>query len=202
LRVEFSLISVNQLLRGLLAPDPEQRLSASKAIKLPVFDKFRGTQIPVLSPSKSMDEYDTDIFDEGSPVMHSIKSLEGRSIVIRRPMDGTSPTPSAFSIRLEGGGSSVMSKNKIPAISAKANALNKYVADMIQEEPALLEKTPVARQRSFDYGSKFSVDDRMSPLQSPKKPTPLRGLNLFPGGQTQPNISKQGDLVSKSDHQH
>lgn len=200
MRVEFSLISVNQLLRGLLAPDPDQRLSASKAIKLPVFDKFRGTQIPVLSPSKSMDEYDTDIFDEGSPVMHSIKSLEGRSIVIRRPMDGASPTPSAFSIRLEGGGSSVMSKSKKPAIAAKANELNKYVADMIQEEPAQLEKTPVARQQSFDYSSKFSVDDRMSPLQSPKKPMPFRGLNMFPGGHSQPSISKQGEHLSKSEH--
>lgn len=179
---------MNQLVRGLLAPDPEQRLSASKALQLPVFDKFRGNQLPAIATQKPtfLDDDDTEVFDEGSPVMHSIKSLEGRSIVLRRPMDGvTSPSPSAFSIRMEGG-SSIMSKNKKPIGPIKASALTKYVSEKGPDDLIVNKNTLMAKQESFDASSKFSADDKMSPMQSPKKLTMLKGLGNFAEGPIMP----------------
>lgn len=153
---------VNNLLKGLLAPSPEERLSAKQALRLPVFDKFRGTQLPELSSPekgyKNFGDEDTDVFDEGSPVMHSIKSLEGRSIIMKKPMEGKSTgTSIAHSMRWEGESQA----EKSPDFNKKP--IPRKLASGILGEPSGL----LPRQESFDTESKFSADGKLSPLGSP-----------------------------------
>lgn len=167
-----------QLLRGLLAANPEKRLSASKALQLSIFDKFRGNQIPAETKyHDSMGDHDTDVFDEGSPVMNSIKSLEGRSIVLRKPMDGmTSTSPSIFSIQM----GSLMSKPKRPL-----GIINERFASNSPDKKAHIDFKPLQKhlspcQQSIDASSKFSADEGISspiPMQfsQVKKPGLITG---------------------------
>ena len=163
---------MNQLLKGLLAPTPEERLSAKKALRLPVFDKFRGSQLPERSsPSKqgsaNFGDDDTDVFDEGSPVMASIMSLEGRSIVLRKPMDPATYAGSvSLSVRWEG---ESQTRDKSPDFNKKP--IPRRLASGIQGESP--NKLSLPRQESFDTESKISADDRLSPLGSPKGRKPI-----------------------------
>lgn len=157
---------MNQLLKGLLAASPEERLSARQALRLPVFDKFRGSQLPELSsPTKSSQfhycDEDTDVFDEGSPVMDSIKSLEGRSIILKKPMDMMSQTGSySPSVRWEG-----ESVGEKPSPSFNKRPLQMRLHPGVQGD--LMDCRPMPRQESFDTESKFSADEKMSPPGSP-----------------------------------
>lgn len=158
---------MSQLIKGLLVASPEERLSARQALKLPVFDKFRGSQLPELSsPTKGsqfqyFDEDDTDVFDEGSPVMDSIKSLEGRSIILKKPMDMSSQTGSySPSIRWEG-----ESVGEKPSPSFNKRPLKMRLNAGLQGD--LKDGRPMPRQESFDTESKFSAEEKMSPPGSP-----------------------------------
>lgn len=186
---------MNQLLKGLLAADPEERLSAHQALCLPVFDKYRGTQLPELSsPQKSKNfhfiDEDTDVFDEGCPVSSSIRSLEGRSIVLKKPMDSLSHTTSNYSPSVRWEGESQAGDNS-PDPSKRP--FRRRLPSNLKGEPSSKAIGPhlLPRQESFDTESKFSADDRISPMGSPQPQKrgiqfPESGQNKFLTPQMQP----------------
>lgn len=94
---------MNQLLRGLLAKDPALRLTADDALKLPVFDDFRGTVLPLLENSPKayhLEGMMDTIFEEDLVHAGSIQSLESRSRAFWNQDDNGSR--SNFSVRYEG----------------------------------------------------------------------------------------------------
>lgn len=162
---------MNKLLKGLLAQDPSVRLTAEKALLLPVFDDFRGSMLPHLEPKAKAYEYEDNfdtLFEDDILPMGSIKSLESRSRMFKASHDGEDS--SLFSVRYEG---------QDPAM---------YRATQMKKPPGHQGKTLSQKSNQFqssnfhssqasDYrsGSQMSWKDEISPLTSPQ--VQLRMLN-------------------------
>lgn len=70
------------MLKGLLERKPKNRLSASKALRLPIFDSFsydKGHSSS--STEQTLIDQNMDTIDGKSRVAHTIKSLDKRSVV-------------------------------------------------------------------------------------------------------------------------
>lgn len=113
-----------------------------------------------------MDE-DTDVFDEGSPVSSSIRSLEGRSIVRKKPMDSLSQTYSNYSPSIRWEGDS-QAGDQSPDFNKKP--LGRRLPSNLKGEPnsKIIGPHLLPKHESFDTESRFSADDRISPMGSPK----------------------------------
>lgn len=183
---------MNNLLRGLLHPDPQLRLSSSRALLMPVFDKFRGSQLPLLSASKQTSfENDTDIFDDASMELRSFQSLEKRSICKKKPKMSNlrGESPEVFSIRLE---ESAMSGDMKKPPNLLKLSLQRQTSNSPEKnkQPPKDALAPIPRQDSFESGSKYSADDRMSPLSSPKQQSKIvKGQSTFGHSQNPQQIS-------------
>jgi serine/threonine protein kinase len=99
-------VEMHALLRGLLNPDHKARLSAKEALSLPVFDEYRGTQLPLQADKKSSAYTETFTFttileNESNIPLGSIKSLEQKSTRIA-PKGSSDYQPSLYSVVYEG----------------------------------------------------------------------------------------------------
>lgn len=95
---------MHTLLRGLLSSDPYTRLTAIEALALPVFDNYRGYQLPPLSEVKKVyldDITFTAILEDDAAFLEgSIRSLEVRSIKMA-PQEPSYHAHSINSVRFE-----------------------------------------------------------------------------------------------------
>ena len=170
-RLENQPQEMLHLLRGLLASNPENRLSASTALKMPIFSRFRGTQLPVLTHDhlKYLADGISMMSDNDDPLSHSIPSLDRRSVIRDRKDKpaNTSPDKSVFSIRLEDASSTMHLKSKPLDI-------RKFMLDMEPEKNKTDAGIFLPCLESINDSIIYSHDDSMiSSMQSPKAHKPI-----------------------------
>lgn len=196
-----------------MAPDPELRLSAKAALALPVFDDYRGSQLPALSHKlmQNQDDYfPTDIFDDDISALRSIKSLEARSIRVCNN-DRNSNNNSVNSVRIDGEGPlGIESKGFDPNNLYKKAILTRMASSNFQTPNLDTGKELTGYHDSLDTGSnKASHDEFISPMASPlpsKRPLDCsisnpNGREFGAGGQF-PTVMKQVSLFASRGNCH
>lgn len=160
----FSL--VNHLLRGLLASDPELRLTVNQALAMPVFDDYRGLYLPLEYQPKVVYKeqfgFTTLLLDEDLAA-RSFKSLEKKSVRVA-PEDGSSEKSIEFSVRFEG---EAKVEQQHPANMAWGGGV-----DLLQQQTSLesgFKKCRTQGRESLEMNSRISNDDFISPLASPQQ---------------------------------
>lgn len=159
--LDSQLPEMLHLLRGLLMAAPELRLTASKALGLPVFDNVRDTQLPMKAIGRVTGTHDSDLETDLSarPLQHSILSLEGGSIIreTNNMEEQFTLDASAFSIRMQSC-SSMMSRSHQAQIR-KASSLNKYAYDSIPRETLIGQSPPLLPCLKSTADSNKILDD-------------------------------------------
>ena len=166
------------LLKGLLSAETSTRLSAKAALELPAFDFLRTAEEASNPKQLSEVQEETDLVDDDDD-MHqspqSIKSLEKRSIYMKKPSESQSD---ANSIREGTEGEGFMNKNMNPDLYKKS-----LLKRMASNNPGSPQKQEItgghARQESIgSLLSQGSGDEVFKSNGLPSPSNPHKKFNL------------------------